>query len=284
MTKERAVREQEISGPKTLRTGGWKPVEVEDESDDMELDDSIKTIDRGTPLPQELLRKDKGKELIRKVIGETSQTKGSSVKKAPGKDDQPKEEKPKKQRLDRRIATLIKESDDNPLLKKALKAPFETNLLESIIHGGEVRALLFKPQTLEALDKLFMTNIFSKAAAKRAAERDRYSVRDTEVLMNVNYLATCPQAIVELNGGRKVRALIDSGAEVNIVSEEVAMELGLAITEEHRMHVVDVNENVSKTRGLCENVRVSIGRVSTTQCFLVMANPSKPLILGMPFT
>ena len=186
--------------------------------------------------------------------------------------------------MNKRIATLIKESNNNPLLKKALKAPFKTNLLELIIYKGEVRALLFKPQTSEALNKLFITNIFFKAAAERAAKRNKYSIRDTEVLMNINYLAIYPQAIIELNKGRKVRALINSEVKVNIVSKEVAIKLGLAITEKHRMHIVDVNENISKTRGLCKNVKVSIERVSTTQYFLVMANPSKPLILGMPFT
>ena len=166
--------------------------------------------------------------------------------------------------MNRRIATLIKKSDDNPLLKKALKAPFKTNLLELIIYRKEVRALLFKLQTSEALNKLFITNIFSKAAAERAVKRNKYSVRDTEVLININYLAICPQAIVKLNKGRKVRALINSGVEVNIVSKEVAIELGLAITEKHKIYIVDVNENVSKTRGFYKNVRVSIGRVSTT--------------------
>ena len=186
--------------------------------------------------------------------------------------------------MDRRIATLIKESNDNPLLKKALKAPFKTNLLKSIIYRGEVRALLFKLQTLKALNKLFVTNIFSKAAAEKAAERNKYSIRDTKVLININYLAIYPQAIIKLNKDRKVRALINSGAEVNIISKKVAIKLGLAITEEYRMYIIDVNENVSKTRGLYKNIRISIKRVSTTQCFLVIANPSKPLILKMPFT
>ena len=186
--------------------------------------------------------------------------------------------------MDKRIATLIKKSNNNPLLKKALKAPFETNLLESIIYKKKVKALLFKPQTLEALNKLFITNIFFKAAAERAAKRNKYNIRDTEVLININYLAICPQAIVKLNKGRKVRALINSEVEINIISKEVTIKLGLAITEKHRIYIVDVNENISKTRKLCKNVKVSIKRVSTTQCFLVIANPSKPLILGMPFT
>ena len=247
------------------------------------MDDSIKTIGRGTPLPQKLLKKNKGKGPIRKVIGEISQTKENSVRKAPGKNDQPKKEKPKKQRLNRRIATLIKKSNDNPLLKKALKAPFKTNLLKSMIYKGEVRALLFKPQTSEALDKLFITNIFFKAAAEKAAKRNKYSMRDTEVLININYSATCPQAIIKLNKGRKVRALINSEAKVNIVSKEIAIKLGLAIIEEYRIYIIDINENISKTRGLCKNIKVSIERVSITQCFLVMANPSKPLILKIPF-
>ena len=124
--------------------------------------------------------------------------------------------------------------------------------------------MLFKPQTLKALNKLFITNIFFKAAAERAAERNKYSVRNTEVLINVNYLAIYSQAIIKLNKGRKVRALINSEIEVNIISKEVAIKLGLAIIEKYRMYIIDINENISKTRELCKNVRVSIERVSIT--------------------
>ena len=166
--------------------------------------------------------------------------------------------------MDRRIATLIKKSNNNPLLKKALKAPFKTNLLKLIIYKKEVKALLFKPQTLEALNKLFITNIFFKAAAEKTAERNKYSIRNTKVLININYLATCPQAIVKFNRDRKIRALINSGAKVNIISKEVIIKLGLAITEKHKIYVIDINENVSKIRGLCENIKVNIERVSIT--------------------
>ena len=137
-------------------------------------------------------------------------------------------------------------------------------MLKLIIYKKEVRVLLFKPQTLEALNKLFITNIFFKAAAKRTAKRNKYSIRDTKVLININYLATYPQAIVKLNKGKKIRALINSGVKINIISKKVAIKLSLTITEKYKMYIVDINENISKTRGLCKNVKVSIGRVSIT--------------------
>ena len=51
MIKERAIREQGILGSKILRTRGWKPVKVKNKFDDIKLNDSIKTINRRTPLP-----------------------------------------------------------------------------------------------------------------------------------------------------------------------------------------------------------------------------------------
>ena len=70
---------------------------------------------------------------------------------------------------------------------------------------------------------------------------------------------------------------------MNIISKKVAIKLGLTITEKYRMYIVDVNENISKIRGLYKNVRISIGRVSITQYFLVIANLSKSLILKILF-
>ena len=94
--------------------------------------------------------------------------------------------------MNKKIATLIKKSNNNPLLKKALKVFFKINLLKSIIYREKIKALLFKPQTLKALNKLFITNIFFKTAAKRTAKRNKYSIKNTKVLINVNYLTIYP--------------------------------------------------------------------------------------------
>ena len=50
------------------------------------------------------------------------------------------------------------------------------------------------------------------------------------------------------------------------------------------MYIIDINENISKIKGLYKNIKINIKKVSITQYFLVIANPSKPLILKIPFT
>ena len=166
--------------------------------------------------------------------------------------------------MNRKIITLIKKSNNNPLLKKALKAPFKTNLLKLIIYKEKVKTLLFKPQTLKALNKLFITNIFFKVAAERTAKRNKYNIRNTKVLININYLAIYPQAIIKLNKSRKVRALINNEAKVNIISKEITIKLSLAIIEKYKIYIVNINENISKIKELYKNIKVSIGRVSIT--------------------
>ena len=89
-------------------------------------------------------------------------------------------------------------------------------------------------------------------------------MKNTKVLININYLAIYPQAIIKFNKDKKIRALINSGAEVNIISKKITIKLGLIITEKHKIYIIDINENISKIKGLCKNIKVSIGRVSIT--------------------
>ena len=70
---------------------------------------------------------------------------------------------------------------------------------------------------------------------------------------------------------------------MNIISKKITIKLGLTITEEYKIYIIDINENVSKTKKFYENIKVSINKVSITQCFLVMANFNKFLILKIFF-
>ena len=81
----------------------------------------------------------------------------------------------------------------------------------------------------------------------------------------------------------RIPALLDSGAEVNLIEESVAKELGIPFTTDGRLKLVDINNNETTLRGICENVDISIGPVTVTQSLLVVEKASQPMVLGMPY-
>ena len=88
--------------------------------------------------------------------------------------------------------------------------------------------------------------------------------------------------VVEVNEYR-IPALLDSGAEVNLIEEGMAKHIGIPFTSDGRLKLVDINDNETTLRGICENVDISIGPVTVTQSLLVVEKASQPMVLGMPY-
>ena len=60
-----------------------------------------------------------------------------------------------------------------------------------------------------------------------------------------------------------MKALINSKAKINIILKKVAIKLGLVITEKYKIYIINMNKNVSRTKGFCENIKISIKKVKT---------------------
>ena len=76
--------------------------------------------------------------------------------------------------------------------------------------------------------------------------------------------------------------LIDSGAELCLISREVFQELGIPIDFSIVWSVGSPNNQETKAYGICHNVPVAVGGISTRCRFLVLENLSQDVILGRP--
>ncbi len=75
-------------------------------------------------------------------------------------------------------------------------------------------------------------------------------------LLDVLYSIACPYAKVTIKS-KEVKALIDTGAKVNIISTELAEKLQLLVTQ-YTTEIIDVSGKPSPIRGVVENVAVGI--------------------------
>jgi len=78
------------------------------------------------------------------------------------------------------------------------------------------------------------------------------------------------------------KILIDSGAELYLMSKEVFEELGLPINLAVDWSVGVANNQRTKAYGICHNVEVTIGGIVMRYRFFVLKNLSQDIILGRP--
>ena len=97
------------------------------------------------------------------------------------------------------------------------------------------------------------------------------------------YAASTPKVKVRL-GDVVVDAMLDTGAEVNVMTKALADRAGLTVRTNVRMGMKAVSGRLSKFAGVCEDVEVNIGGIVNLQTILVIPNLAHhKLILGQPF-
>ncbi|KNZ55305.1 hypothetical protein VP01_2718g5 [Puccinia sorghi] len=92
----------------------------------------------------------------------------------------------------------------------------------------------------------------------------------------------CPLGFVNLTiNGRKLRALVDSGAELKIMPEEVALRLELP-TREIRMNITGIGGHSSPVVGLAEGISFNIDTEDRKVAFFIVWGKVYT-VLGRPF-
>ncbi|CAM6090631.1 unnamed protein product [Calypogeia fissa] len=93
----------------------------------------------------------------------------------------------------------------------------------------------------------------------------------------------CSECEVKLLGARdSVKALLDSGSEVNLMSRELYEDGGWLIDRDIDWKINSVNNARNPLFGVCPDVRVKFGNVIEPQNIFVKESLPYPLILGQP--
>ncbi|POW01803.1 hypothetical protein PSHT_12372 [Puccinia striiformis] len=92
----------------------------------------------------------------------------------------------------------------------------------------------------------------------------------------------CPLGYIKIGiNNKEVQALLDNGSMVNVLPKELAVRLGLIVTE-RSMNLKGIGGHKNEILGIAEGVRVRIGNIKRSVHFWVSSGDVQP-ILGKPF-
>ena len=283
VTKNRADQDTNLPGPKNIRPGGWRqpPGEVPgDDSDgtadgDVDMDDLL-----GEPVfgPQPRPTTEKRVGFVEpEPTTEDHETGGRRLANAA----------PRRKNI--KLADVLKkQGEDNPVVtEKMLKAVIPDITVGDILSSGMgTHKMMFKPLKQEVMDKLGVGKRLvvagQHAKVTRAGAGGGMIHQVTARLTNTLYSSACPQVPVEI-GDIKTMALLDSGAEVNLIEASVLSQAGVPYLADSNLTLVDVNGKHTSMLGMVENVEITIGTFTYTQSLMVVEKASSAVILGMPF-
>ncbi len=94
------------------------------------------------------------------------------------------------------------------------------------------------------------------------------------------YTAPTPKLKVKVNNEKLTYALLDTGAEVNVMTSELAREARLAVHPYSHMTLIAHSGECRRFNGVCEDVEISIGGVHSTNPVFVVSKADQRLLLG----
>ncbi|KAL3686932.1 hypothetical protein R1sor_013241 [Riccia sorocarpa] len=102
--------------------------------------------------------------------------------------------------------------------------------------------------------------------------------------MNDHWARATAEAKICLGGlAEHVKALVDNGSEINIMSKEVYDRGQWSIDLNHRWMIRGANNLKGDLYGACPEVHVKVGDIIVNQHFFVQTSAPYPVLLGMPY-
>jgi len=235
------------------------------------------------------------------------------------------EEKKKQQRLRPvKITDYIKEaaSSDAAIVERILMTEIPMSIADLIAKMPAVQKLLFKALPPHLADPI-RPKLQEEAEARKAVAEQRKAERagkaggtvnsaqadeviasdipwprmenveamtalqaDEQMAGDIIWRHDSPR-VNALIGERRVRSLLDSGAEMNVIRQETALRCGLSIGSlppplaNHRMFVA--NGHAVRFVGICLDVPIKIGDITISTHLLVVEGLTQDCILGEPY-
>ena len=66
---------------------------------------------------------------------------------------------------------------------------------------------------------------------------------------------------VKINEGEPVITILNSGAEINIITYKAANKFSLAIKQQSKVLIVVYNENALTFSKICKNIEIAVGKI-----------------------
>src|SRR5450755_4468302 len=94
-----------------------------------------------------------------------------------------------------------------------------------------------------------------------------------------------PRMTVILESLLKLRGLIDTGAEINVITKKIYASLpGLVMTENLEIAIISHSNHHIPFLGICEDVKVTVGDIEYNVCiFVINFQTNHAFVLSVPF-
>jgi gag-polyprotein putative aspartyl protease len=236
---------------KHLRTGTYKPATVTEIGSDGEED--VKMTD--APVSKSVRFEGKKEDGLKSLPNGSKREGAKSAKPTT------------KSRFAYSTASLFAQMQPEALLKKVFDQPLSTITVgELICHSPVLQDLMFGSQNKAGDQALRVSSI---GIGERTDEK--------------LYAAATPKLKVRVNDETLVHAMLDTGAEINVMTSEVAKEAGLAIRANPKLALVSHAGDRRQFDGICEDVEIDIGGIKTYEPIFVVTSADHRLILGQPY-
>ncbi len=104
-----------------------------------------------------------------------------------------------------------------------------------------------------------------------------------ERMAELVYTAPTPKLKVKVNDEKLTYALLDTGAEVNVMTSELAREARLVVRPHTHITLIAHSGERRRFDGVCEDVKISVGGVCSINPIFVISKADQRLLLGQPF-
>ena len=170
-----------------------------------------------------------------------------------------------------RVVNILKESvGTTTFTKRILDLGVNLTIGELLASVPAVEKQLTKAISEDEAVQFCVNTLESSEGLEARKPRSWYSMRS-------------PKAKVKLEDGSKVTTLLDTGAEINVITKEVMEDAGLAMRRGPKLELVSHTGHSRPFLGLCEDLEVAIGGLKTRHPIFVVEHGDHDLVLGQPF-
>jgi hypothetical protein len=239
---------------KSPRTGTWEQPEGE----------SVGTIPESVP---------------QETVVEREETMQDTVTVEASPPAQPVKEKTPKTTLKKILAG---HADPMRVIDRMLSQAVTITWAEALSLSGDLRKVMFGSFIDPKADATQPLPIqLSNVSARIEVEED-LTPEYVDPKSRVLYIAASPKAKVQI-AGEEVTALIDTGAEVCVMSSGLAEKLQLPISRTFSVTMAGATGKTKRFLGLCEDVPIDIGKIVYKVPIWVIHRLEHSLVLGRPY-
>ena len=177
---------------------------------------------------------------------------------------------------------LAGQADPMSVIERMMQQQVTISWAEALSLSGDLRKIMFG--TFKD-PKVSLEPTVEARISKMKAEMEYQEEYASEVLDKIAAplcIAASPMAVVNI-GQRRIPALIDSGAEVTVMTSDLADDLGLPISEDFNVNMSAATGKSRKFIGLCEDVPIAVGKIVHKVPVWVIDKLEHGLVLGRTY-